>query len=291
MGGCDMGFHTSDGGVEDTLTKVSSRLAEVSGVSAVTLGGSRATGTAHDDSDIDLGLFYSRANQPDFDALLECLSALDDRGRPDGYGTYGEWGPWINGGAWLRVDGFKTDVLLREIERVRDVLEQCASGEPRIYYQVGHPHGFCTTIYAGEVTTNIPLHDPDGVLPRLRAIVDPYPDRLAEALIGQFGWEAKFSIDIARSAASRGDVHYVSGCAFRAVACLNQVLFAANRRYVLNEKGATVLAENLPVAPAGYRGRIDQALGHVSPDPNALRKVLDLLEQVRVDTIDIIERA
>jgi predicted nucleotidyltransferase len=290
MGGSDMGFHAS-GGIEETLAKVSSRLAAVSGVSAVTLGGSRATGTAHDDSDIDLGLFYSRANRPDFDAILECVSTLDDRGRPDGYGGYGEWGPWINGGVWLRVDGFKTDVLLREIERVRDVLDQCANGDPQIHYQVGHPHGFCTTIYAGEVTANIPLHDPDGVLPRLRAIVDPYPDRLAEALIGRFGWEAKFSIDIARSAADRGDVHYVSGCAFRTVACLNQVLFAANRRYVLNEKGATVLVDNFPVAPAGYHGRVNEALGRLSPDPYALRQVLDLLDQVRSDTVDVIDRA
>jgi predicted nucleotidyltransferase len=40
------------------------RLAEVPGVVAVTLGGSRATGTAVADSDWDFGLYYERGLDP-----------------------------------------------------------------------------------------------------------------------------------------------------------------------------------------------------------------------------------
>ena len=38
----------------------------------------------------------------------------------------GDWGPWINGGAWLTVAGTRVDLLYRELDKVRGVIE--ASG-------------------------------------------------------------------------------------------------------------------------------------------------------------------
>ncbi|MDN3243110.1 nucleotidyltransferase domain-containing protein [Glycomyces tritici] len=274
---------------DQVMEAIVAALAQVPGVAAVTLGGSRSTGTAHANSDIDIGLYYSRTAAPGFDRLLECAARLDDRGRPDGHGDYGQWGPWINGGIWLRVGGFKTDLLLREIEHVDDHVRQCAEGRPQIHYQPGHPHGFSTAIYAGEVSRNVPLHDPDGVLPRLRAQVDPYPERLAAALVGKFGWEAQFALETAGSAADRGDLHYVAGCAFRAVASLNQVLFAANRRFMLNEKGATRIVETFAHAPEDYPNRVNEALGLLAPDPAALRAVLDRLARLRDEVLIAID--
>jgi hypothetical protein len=76
---------------------------------------------------------------------------LDDRGCPDGFGRYDDWGPWINGGVWLRTSHDRVDLLLRDVHKVARVLRDCANGIVEIHYQAGHPHGFSTAIYAGEL--------------------------------------------------------------------------------------------------------------------------------------------
>jgi hypothetical protein len=75
----------------------------------------------------------------------------------------------------------------------------------------------------------------------------PLPDKLGEALIRRFQWEILFSIENARTAVPRGDESYIAGCAFRSLACVAQVLFAVNRRYLINEKGAIDAAARLPL--------------------------------------------
>ena len=75
----------------------------------------------------------------------------------------------------------------------------------------------------------------------------PYPEKLREALIRRFQWEMLFSIENAQTAVPRGDETYIAGCAFRSLACAAQVLFAVNRRYLINEKGALAAAASLPL--------------------------------------------
>ena len=186
-------------------------------------------------------------------------------------------GPWINGGAWLTVEGQRTDILLRDVDRVQAVLEQVAAGQVESYYQPGHPHAILSAGYAAEVFHNRILHDPTGRLAALRAVVDPYPGPLARALVRQFGWEAGFSLANARSAARRGDLTHVLGLAYRAVACLNQVVFARSRRYLVNEKGALAAADVLPSAPTAYRRRVEAALSGLTTEPARLLAALDQL--------------
>lgn len=75
----------------------------------------------------------------------------------------------------------------------------------------------------------------------------PYPEKLREALIRRFQWEILFSIENAQTAVPGGDQTYIAGCAFRSIACAAQVLFALNRRYLINEKGAVAAAAQLPL--------------------------------------------
>lgn len=72
-------------------------------------------------------------NELDIDALGACLRALDD-----GHGEAllhppSEWGPWVNGGAWLTVEGTPVDILLRDTgkpgSRVVRAYRNLASGE------------------------------------------------------------------------------------------------------------------------------------------------------------------
>ena len=267
-------------GLEPVLARVRDSLGSVPGVVALALGGSRARGTAYEDSDVDIGLYYEPARRPDFDELYAAAAELDDRGVPDGYGSYGEWGPWVNGGLWLQVAGKRMDILLRDTARVRRVLQECADGEVDVFYQVGHPHGFCSASYAGEVHHNVGFFDPGGTLAALRELTEPYPEPLGRAITRRFAWEAGFTLDSAGSAARRGDAAYVSGCAFRVIACLTQVVFAAERRYLTNEKGSVALADRFSSAPPGYGDRVAAAVTRLSGSPEELTAVLTTLRSL-----------
>lgn len=100
----------------------------------------------------------------------------------------------------------------------------------------------------GEIALGIPLLDASGALAELKSLTHPYPAALQEALVRRFHWEARFSIDNARSACGRGDHTYIAGCVHRALCCVAQALFAVNRRYLINEKGALPQAQTLPVS-------------------------------------------
>ena len=246
------------------LERVSAALAAVPGVVAVALGGSRATGAAHASSDTDIGLYFSERAGLDVQRLLEVVKGLVDDPAAAQVTEVGGWGPWIVGGGWLTIAGQKVDLLYRPIESVERVIGDCREGRVSMDYQPGHPHGFCSAIWMGEVALCRPLSDPEGVLARLKAMTVPYPDKLREALIRRFQWEILFSIENARTAVQKGDQSYIAGCAFRSLACAAQVLFAVNRRYLINEKGALAVAARLPLTVADLAERAQsvwQAIG------------------------------
>jgi hypothetical protein len=63
---------------------------------------------------------------------------------------------------------------------------------------------------------------------------------------------------------TRGDQTYIAGCAFRSLACAVQVLFALNRLYLINEKGALAAAARLPLTVNKLAERVTsvwQAIG------------------------------
>src|SRR5262249_23187504 len=144
-------------------------------------------------------------------------------------------------------DGRKVDLLYRNVDDVAAVIERCRAGDIEVHYQPGHPHGFCSAIWMGEVALCRPLHDPDGRLATLKAATSPYPPALREALIRKFEWEIAFAIENAALAADRGEQTHVAGCAYRALACTAQALFALNTRYLINEKGALREAAHFPL--------------------------------------------
>jgi Nucleotidyltransferase domain len=239
------------------LARITTALASVPGVAAVVLGGSRARGTATETSDYDLGLYFRRGRPLDTEALLQAVRPLVDDPATAAVTPIGEWGPWIVGGGWLRVAGRKVDILYREIEAVDLVITEASAGLISMHYQPGHPHGFCSAHWMGEVALCRPLHDPDRTVAALKARTQPYPRSLAQALIGRFLWEIGFSIENARLGAARGDATHVAGCAYRALCCAAQVLFALNGRYLINEKAALAEAKGLPLTVADLSSRVD----------------------------------
>ncbi|GLR86489.1 nucleotidyltransferase domain-containing protein [Bradyrhizobium iriomotense] len=220
------------------IERVVSALGDVAGVEAIVLGGSRARGTSHENSDYDIGLYFSDNGMLDTDGLQRVARRLADDPEATAVTSIGEWGPWIVGGAWLTIEGQKVDLLYRNIDAVRRTIEACRAGQVSMNYQPGHPHGFCSAIWMGEIACCQALRDERAVIAELKSIALPYPKPLREALIRRFRWEILFSIENAELAALREDQIHVAGCAYRALTCVAQVLFALNGEYLINEKAA-----------------------------------------------------
>jgi len=241
---------------DPVLNHVVPALAAVPGVAAIVLGGSRARGTAIASSDYDLGLYYRSVPGLDTLRLLRAVKELDDDPSAAAVTSVGAWGKWIVGGGWLSVGRRKVDLLYRDGSQVADVVTACRTGHITIDYQPGHPHGFCSAIWMGEIALCQPLFDPQGLIAELKAMTSPYPEALREALIRRFFWEILFSIENAEIAVPRGEQTHISGCMHRALCCMGQVLFALNSRYLINEKGALDEAAGFPATISDLPGRV-----------------------------------
>lgn len=250
------------------------RLTELPGIRAVVLGGSRARGTHRPDSDWDLGLYYR--GTPDTAALAALAGSF--QGSPVEVAGPGGWGPWVNGGAWLRVDGVRVDWILRDLDRVEEVWSDCRQGRYEVGIQPGHPLGFWSPAYPGEVALGRVLADPHGGLTALQRQTADYPEPLRRAL-AEAAWEAEFSVEAARKSAPAGDRLHVSLCLSRAFGILAQSLHAHHRTWCLNEKGALAAAAALPNTPADFAERTGEALRGL--DPAAVETAAGVVRDVR----------
>jgi len=244
------------------------------------LGGSRARGEAHPDSDLDLGIYYRPDDPPSIEALRDVARRLDDRHAGEAVTDFGEWGPWINGGAWLRIEGQKVDWLYRDLIRVEESIAESRQGCVTVHYQPGHPFGFPSWLYMGEISSCLPLYDPHNEIASLKALTVPYPHPMKNAIVDRFLWEASLVLETARLSAGNGDSSYVSGCLFRSVSCLSQVLFALNERYLINEKGAVAAADRFPLRVPEVRAAAEEVLSHPGRRPAELRESLRRMEDV-----------
>lgn len=264
----------ADSGMTARVAEMAARLTQVPGIRAVLLGGSRARGTHRPDSDWDLGVYYR--GTPDTAALSALAAAF--QGSPAEVTGPGGWGPWVNAGGWLRVDGVQVDWILRDVDRVRAVWADCREGRYEVGVQPGHPLGFWSPAYPGEVALGRVLADPDGELTALREETSRYPEPLRKAL-ADAAWEAEFSVAGARKSAPAGDRLHVSLCLSRAFGILAQALHAHHRTWCLNEKGAVAATAALPETPPGFAERVDAALRGL--DPAAVEAAAELVREVR----------
>lgn len=253
-----------------------SQLRAVNGVHAIVLGGSRARGTHTPASDIDLGIYYDAKAPFDLPALAAVATRVDDTHRADLVTPIGGWGSRINGGGWLTIQGIPVDFIYRDLTQVSRVIDECLAGHVEMAYQPGHPHGFVSSTYMAEIAVCRPLWQSNNEITNFQALTRPYPPALQRALVGMFSWEISFALDIAKKGIARADVVYVAGCAFRAVMCMCQVLFALNQQYWLNEKGAVAQIETFAIRPQDWRARIDEAFQHLA-DNSRLAQGIHLL--------------
>ncbi|HWM16414.1 MAG TPA: nucleotidyltransferase domain-containing protein [Microbacterium sp.] len=240
------------------------------GVRAVALGGSRARGTHHPDSDFDLGLYVD--GDVDRVSLAEVASRWSD-----GQATIapaGGWGQWVDSGAWLTVQGVAVDLILRDVQRVIEQCERAVAGQFQFHTQPGHPLGFLDVAYAGEVATCVPLSDPSGFLRSLTEAVRPYPDPLRRAMLENL-WQVDFLLDGAQKGATQRDVGYVALCASTATMLLAHGWHASAGQWVVNEKGLIPNVDRLPLDTHGFSVRASELLSSLGSVPSALLETID----------------
>lgn len=252
---------------ESILTQIIHAFHGVAGIDAIVLGGSRATGTANKDSDIDLGIYYDKASF-DLSSFKQKAASLDDEHRKNVMTEPGDWGPWINGGGWLKVNGIAVDILFRDTRKVITVIDDCLNGIISIDYQCGHPFGFVNSIYMGEVAYCKILCSNNSIISEQKKRLIEFPKSYRKAAIGKFLWECEFSQQCGRKAIGKEDVLYAAGSLFRCAISLLQVLYAINGMYMLNEKGGLerLLRHEGAYIPEDFAKDMEAALSGLSKD-------------------------
>jgi hypothetical protein len=238
---------------------ITTALAGVPGIEAIVLGGSYARGVAGPDSDVDLGLYYLAASPPPIEAVRRVAERFAPGARAIVTGLY-EWGPWVNGGAWLQTAAGKVDLLYRNLDQVRQAIDEAHAGRLEWHCAQQPPYGFHNVIYLGETLVCLPLHDPRDRLGPLKQAVAAYPPALRDAIVREYLWGAEFTLLNARTFAARGDVYGTTGCLTRALAYLTQVLFAINEVYFINDKGALDAIEAFARRPRDYGDEVRRLL-------------------------------
>ncbi|NLL31464.1 MAG: DNA polymerase subunit beta [Clostridiales bacterium] len=276
-------------GIENVLNKIVEELNDIPGVIGIVLGGSRARGNNLENSDIDIGIYYDEYLGFNTEDLSVAAAKLDDEHRENLVTPIGGWGPWVNAGGWLTIDGYHVDFILRDIDRVEEEINDCIEGKITTNYQTGHPHGYLNVMYMGEVSICNILLDKYKKIAQLKNKTKPYPKRLKDVMVNYFMFEACFSLMHAESNIDKDDISYVAGHIFRSVSCLNQLLFAANEEYCINEKRAVKIIDSFEIKPKNYKKRIDEIFTLISSNPEDTKKAVEILKEI-IDEVDIDSR-
>jgi hypothetical protein len=271
---------------DERLSEMAQALVGVPGIRAVVLGGSRARGTQHDGSDVDLGLYYDRGHL-DLAALSQLAGRFSGAGPVQVSGP-GGWGPWVDGGGWLTVDGAPVDWILRDLRRVREQCERAVRGDYAFHAQPGHPLGFLDVSYAGEVATCLPLADPGGLVAELQTLVRPYPPALREALTANL-WQATFLLEAAGKGIPKEDVAYVVLCCSTALMLCAHAWHATAGSWPTNEKGLVVDVVDLDLDTRNFTARAGQALTVQGSSQDDLALVVDRAREVVDETVRVLQ--
>lgn len=250
---------------------------------AIVLGGSYASGDQRSDSDLDIGLYYREDQLLDIEHIRTIAARLNDT--PDPVVTpLGGWGPWVNGGAWLTIQGQRLDFLYRNLDFVSATIDECNAGMIRSDYWQQPAYGFHSFMYCTEIAIDRPLYDPEQLIASLKIKVARYSPQLKQAILKDFLWRARFTLDNLHKPATRGEVYLVVGGLARTVHCLVQVLYALNETYYLSEKKLAHHLQTFRLQPERFQERLNTILGESGTTSEQLLETLAQAEALYQET-------
>lgn len=269
------------------LSDLVGRLSRIEGIEAIVLGGSYARGRARPDSDIDVGLLYRDDTPFSISEIRSVCADLNDAQDPV-VTNIGEWGPWVDGGAWLTMGGQRVDLLYRSLDKIDRVILDAEEGKYELHYGQQPPFGFFSPTYLGEIFVAVPLLDPNHLLASLKARVAKYPEALRASVVHSYLRAVEFGLTaFAPKFAPMGDPFGTVGCLARFIHQLVLVLFALNRIYLLNDKTVLAEIEDFPLAPSAFRARVHSLLAHPGSSAETLEAAVQEVEALFRETAEL----
>jgi len=273
----------------ELVLSLSKRIGAIKGVAAVVLGGSHARGRARADSDIDLGVLYSEADPFSIQSVRDLAEEVNDTAGPVVTGFY-EWGPWVNGGAWLTIGGQRVDFVYRNLEHLERVIADSEAGRYELHYAQQPPFGFFSATYLGEVETCVPLFDPEARMDLLKGRVANYPEALRRAVVQDYLWMAELGLTaFAGKFTKRSDTYGTAACLSGVVNQLILALFALNRRYPMNDKTALEEIAEFERAPREFGPRVQNTLARLGASDEELGYALESVTQLHREAVELAE--
>lgn len=241
------------------LDNITDELKQIAGVKAIVLGGSYAVGLATENSDIDIGIYYYEQNPFDINEIRRVAEKYSDNEMPTVTGFY-EWGPWVNGGAWINTANGEVDFLYKNIDQIVRTIDNAKNGIWENNFEQQPPYGFSSIIFLAETQNSLPLYDPDDVVKKLKESIKQYPQKLKQSIIQQSLWSAEFTIWHAEKYASKNDLFNTIGCLTRATKSIVTALFAINELYPMGDKRAINILEQAKIRPESLTSKMDDIL-------------------------------
>ena len=265
---------------EAILNRIVNDLKNVKGVRAVVLGGSYATGHANETSDLDMGIYYHENSPFNVEEIRDIAKRYAIGNTPTVTDFY-QWGPWVNGGAWMNTSAGKVDFLYRNIDQVKTTIEKAKNGEWENHYEQRPPYGFSSVIYLAECQSCIPLYDPQNMITELKQEVSVYPSKLKHTIIQETLWSAEFTLIQASTFIEKQDIYNIAGCLTRAVKNIVSALFAINEIYPIGDKRALEILEKTGKKPDQLKATVEDILCITKHSPaENIKKMKHLFEQV-----------
>jgi hypothetical protein len=255
----------------------------ITGVTAIVLGGSHARGSARADSDIDLALYYQVPFSVEQLTRIVSSIAIAAPIVTDFY----EWGPWVNGGAWIQTAAGKVDLLYRSVDQVTKTIDEAHRGIYHHHYLQQPTFGFSSIVYLAETQYCRPLFDQTGILQQLKQRVATYPPALKTRVVESHLRTAEFTLIHAKDFARRGDTFNTVGCLGRIAYFLTHVLFALNETYYFGDKGSIEALTSFPLQPPDTANRIAATLAVRSTETNSLIQSVSSLETLFQDVVGL----
>jgi hypothetical protein len=268
---------------EQTVNNIVTDLRQTENVLAVVLGGSYAIGSATENSDLDLGIYYSEERPFNIDDIKLIAKKYAVTVDTTVTGFY-EWGPWVNGGAWIETASGKLDFIYRNIQHVSRTIEKAKNGEWENHFDQQPPYGFTSIIYLGETNCCIPLYDPQHIVAQMKDDVKTYPAKLKVSVVQLSLWSTEFTIWHAEYFYKKKDIYNLVGCLSRGVKHIVNALFAINELYPLGDKRAMKILQDAKNVPFNLEQRVEDVL---CANKHSIRDNINRLQNLFDETVEL----